>query len=143
MSDVVITEEQAVAIKVVNDAKNELYKVTVGTPEYFKAVDVFESAVTDLNRLHRNWNETAGEPDGMYDYADDEAPAGAKAPVVAYADRTIIEELSEEILYATRISKLKSPNLLTLGSWETLTNNISDLTTYHPNYNENNAEIDA
>jgi len=139
----VITDEQAVAIKAVQDAKKDLYEVTVGTPEYFKAVEVFEAAVNNLARQHRNWNETTGEPDGMYDYFDDEVPAGAKAPVVASADRTIIEELSEEILYETRNAKLKAPNLLTLGAWETLVNRISDLNTYHPNYNEDTAEIDA
>lgn len=144
MTTVIVTEEQAAAIKAIYDAKGVLYKVTVGTPEYFAAVDVFEAAVKDFARLHRNWNEVAGEPDGMFDYTyDDEAPAGAKPPVVGRADLTTLEELSEEMLYGTRNANLKAPSLLTLGAWDTLMNDLSDLVTYHPNFNERNGEIDG
>jgi hypothetical protein len=142
-TEFVLGDKHFDAIKAVCKTRGDLYRVTVGTPEYFAAVEVFEAAALDLIRLHRNWNETTGEPDGMYDYFEDEAPEGAKAPLVARDDLSTFEELAEEILYGTRMAELKKPMLLGLSAFERMGDHVADLSTYHPDFNERNGEIDS
>lgn len=143
--DEAVVEKQNAAIKAIHDANKALDGVVLGTPEFAEVSEALESAVLDLVRLHRNWNGVTGEPDGMYDYSyEEDAPEGAKTPAVAREALTTVEELSEELLYTVRMLNFKAPTFGAIGTFAPiLSNHVSDLSTYHPNFSDRNGEIES
>lgn len=135
----------ALAIKNVNELRSALHNTLIYDLEaYASIVSRFENAVKKLAEFHRNWNPVLGEPDNMIDYTmDDFLPTGWRIEAVDHENLTVIEELTEEILYHTRTAKLANPSIGTLCNLELAFDAISTLATYHPNYNESNGEIDS
>lgn len=142
--DEAVVEKQSVAIKAIHDAHKELDALAIGTPEFAKFSSELEIAVLDLARLHRNWNEATGSPDGMYEDLDEDEVEGVKAPAFARDELTTVEELSEEILYDVRMINFKAPTFGSIGTFANiLSNHIFDLVTHHPDYNYDRGEIES
>lgn len=137
------TVEPAVAeiIKSLHESRRELFHAPILGAEFPALAAKLKESSIALARHHRNWNETTGEPDGMIEYFEGDAPAGAKTPAVASEDLTSIEQLSEDILYGVSIAKLENPTIGAIENLERVWNAISDLATYHPEFNERNGEI--
>lgn len=133
--------QEADAIKAINATKKAFFYVHIRSEEYPAVVAKLREDILALARLHRNWNETTGEPDGMIDYFEEDIPAGALAPVIEREELSSIEGLTEDIMYGFSQASLLNPTIGSLGNVDLMFNAISDLITYHPEYNDRNGEI--
>lgn len=132
--------EQAQTITNLLRAMVALGDVSITSSVYAPALAQAKEALKDAGRIHRNWNEDTGEPDGLYEEEEDQ-PAGARHPKVAHEDLTSFEATLEGLIYFFISSRPDAPTLTSALHFNKALNEVAKLVTYHPNYDPDRGVI--